>query len=278
MGGDRKSHGPMAVAVVYAVLALEAATAPLPVKAESTPLLSHEALYVMKLASSEPGSAIEGASGAMSYRFADTCDGWASEIHTELRIEYDDTELRSGWGFVSWESKDGRRFRFRAHESEKDGVVSRIRGDAWLHEGDPGGTVRFQEPAPGEMSLPDGTLFPTHHLEALFDAARHGKSFLSRNLFDGASLDNPFVVSAVMRALTNRERKSAADAIGLPEEPGWQMHLAFFPYFGQAGEPDFEVTVRYREDGTTDWMVQDYGDFSIDIALRRLKVLSPPEC
>ena len=130
MRDDRNFRRPLAVATIYAVLAIGAAAATMPGQSETFSLLPHEALYVMTLASSDPASGVEGASGAMSYRFADTCDGWASEVHTELRLEYGDSELRSGWNFVSWESKDGQRFRFRAHESENDAIVSRIRGDA----------------------------------------------------------------------------------------------------------------------------------------------------
>ncbi len=87
-------------------------------------LVSHRAIYKMALATSKSGSGVTGASGAMSYKFGDSCDGWTVENKTALSFAYSDgAPVSTTWDFVTWESKDGLHYRFRVR-STRDGVVN----------------------------------------------------------------------------------------------------------------------------------------------------------
>ena len=89
----------------------------------SMDLAAHRAIYKMSLATAKSGSGVTAASGAMSYKFGDSCDGWIVENKTALTFAYSDgAPVSTTWDFVTWESKDGLHYRFRVR-STRDGAV-----------------------------------------------------------------------------------------------------------------------------------------------------------
>ena len=243
-------------------------------------LVSHQAVYRMALADAQPGSGVVGAAGALLFRFVDQCDGWTSEISSDLRIDYgEEGEVRSRWSFATWESKDGLNFRFRSHEWEDDEETPlSIEGTATLTSRGGAGRAVYVRPEALEIDLPPGTVFPTGHLLALLEAARRGTAFLSVPLFDGTSLDNPYTVSAVIAPLDAEQRQAAAQATGLPDMPAWRFSLAFFAPTTVDGAPDFGLTVRYRADGVSDRLVQGYGAFDMSVSVEQFDVLPGTPC
>ncbi len=242
-------------------------------------LVAYRALYRMALGSATPGSGIVGAEGAMVYRFAAACDGWTVENQTYLLIRYaEGDDVESTWAFASWESKDGLSYRFRVHHARDGRTVERLRGKAALERVAGTGVARFAEPADTAIDLPAGTLFPTEHLRTLIRQALGGAKHEVKIVFDGASLDNPYEISAVIGAVSVKEQESLAAAAGLDARPAWNMRWAFFPLRGTAAVPEFEIEVRYREDGIADRLTQDFGNFSIDLKLGEIKLLDAPVC
>ena len=236
-------------------------------------LLPHRALYRMSLDSADRGSGIAGARGTMLYQFADRCDGWTVDSRVRLVIVYSGgEEVETRWSFVSWESKTGLRYRYRVRHDRDGETVERLTGRAVLDAGG-GGAARFDEPEGMAMELGDGTLFPTQHLKAILAAARAGRPLLSRTLFDGASLDNPFEVNAVMSPIPTTGRKAIPVADGLGAVPAWRVRLAFFPVDSRSELPDFEVEIDYREDGIAEEVLQDYGDYTLKLMPETIEVL-----
>lgn len=261
-------------------------------------LQPHRAVYRMTLGETPRDPSLIGVEGAMEYRFEDVCDGWAVTNRTELRFFYDfegeeqDQESdpvpspripsrnaeqqHTVWNFTSWESRDGRDYRFRVRQREDDKLVDSLTGRASLKDGSGrgGGIAVFSDPPDQEpMALPEGVLFPTRHLIELLDAAARGETILWRVMFDGASLDNPYGINAVLREVSPGERKAAAKAAGLPEVRTWSIRLAYYPLVSKESSPDFELVVRYREDGIADELEQDYGDFSLRLQAARVELL-----
>ena len=240
-------------------------------------LVPHRALYRMVLGSASSGSGIVGAEGAMVYRFTAACDGWTVENQTYLLIRYaEGDEVETTWAFASWESKDGLSYRFRIHHARDGRTVERLRGKAALERVAGIGVARFAQPTETAIELPAGTLFPTEHLRTLIREALGGATREVKTVFDGASLENPYEISAVIGAVSAKEQVSLAAAAGLDARPAWNMRWAFFPLLGTAAEP--EVEVRYREDGIADRLTQDFGNFSLDLKLGELNLLAAPEC
>lgn len=268
-------------AALIGLALLVAVPAALPARAGNAKLLPHRAAYALSLSSSHGGSGIVAARGTMIYEFGRRCDGWTVENRTHLNLIYeggDDAETR--WDFASWESLDGRSFRFRAHFTDRGRTVERIAGRASRNENG-SGTAYLSEPEASEIQLPAGTLFPTEHLEQMIDAAERGDRALTRVVFDGASVENPYLVHALFGPLPVPDATAMAKATGLPAESTWWSRLAFFPEGAKgpdAATPEFELGARYRSDGVADHITQHFAEFSLDVKLQALEQLPPPDC
>lgn len=192
-------------------------------------LQPHRAIYRMSLAPSERPSDVAAADGIMLYRFARGCDGWTVENKTVLRLTYDnDTTTQTLWSFVSWESIDGRQFRFRARYDQDGQKVEKLTGRADLPaRTSQHGSARFFDPEEGALTLPPGTLFPTAHIRQVIAAAIAGQHRLNRVVFDGASIDNPYVVNAMFGPLPDANAEALAKVAGLPTLPVWWTRMAF---------------------------------------------------
>ena len=241
-------------------------------------LVSHRAIYGISLRSADNRSGITGVRGAMLYRFADSCDGWTVENRTYMRLQYaEGAEVESTWSFASWESKDGKDYRFNVRHARDGDVVEALQGTASV-DGEKGGRAIFSQPKNLSVDLPPGTLLPTRHLRLILEAAAAGTPRLVRPVFDGSSLDNPFHISMVTGKQPPAAAKPSAASRKLPAKPSWWMRLAFFPVAGLNPEPEFEIGVDYRADGIGDYIIQDFGDFVLGLTPSAIEVLPKPDC
>jgi hypothetical protein len=247
-------------------------------------LAPHRAVYSMNLASSRLGGGVTGASGNMTYKFSDSCDGWTVENNTVLTFAYGDgAPVSTTWDFLTWESKDGLHYRFKVR-STRDGVVSEeIDGTANLDGVGRGGTAKYSLPEPRTMALPKGTLFPTEHTRRLLEVAQKGEHLLARDLFDGTGVEGPFDVNAVIGQGSPANANVATPVspqvnAELLSAPSWRMQMAFFPLGSPDATPDYEVSLRYYLNGVADEVVQSFGNFSLKGTLQRLEPLPKPDC
>jgi EipB-like len=237
-------------------------------------LAPNRALYTTSLSSAKQDSGVVGAEGSMAVESGETCDGWTVEEHDKLVVHNsgsDDLELVTN--FVSWESKDGLRFRF----SQLDDEVS---GEATLDGPDKGGKVEFTKPKKSTLDLAPGVLFPTGHTIRLIERAAAGDHFVSAKVLDGASADNASDVSAVIGAPQTADATAAEAPVKSPllQRPSWRVHLAFFPADGSSDKPDYELDMRLLDNGVSRDMVLDYGDFAVKAKLDKIEVLPKPSC
>jgi len=242
-------------------------------------LLPHRAVYRMSLISATRGSEVVAADGAMFYRFAQACDGWTIENRTYLRLTYENgADAETVWNYASWEANDGLGFRFHARYDQDGRIIERLEGEADLSGKGAAGTARFVRPAEKVIMLPKGTLFPTEHLRKLIDAAAAGGGGLAEIVFDGASLDNPFLVNALLGPLPKADADALTAATGLEPAAVWWTRMAFFPYYSLKALPEFEIGAEYRADGVADSITQHFDEFSLKVRLKELEVLPAPDC
>jgi hypothetical protein len=242
-------------------------------------LLPHRAAYEMALVDSSRASGIVAAQGTMVYRFGKGCDGWTVENQTNLRLSYDSgTNSDTKWTFTSWESADGLGFRFRAKFEEGSRTVEKVEGHARLSGKGGKGNAWLTQPRKMEIPLPAGTHFPTEHMAVLIAAATAGETSLLAVVFDGASVDNPYLVNAVFGPLPPSDREAMAKATQLAPLPAWWARLAFFPERVTAALPEFELGARYRADGVADRITQRFEDFALSVRLQEFAILPPPDC
>jgi hypothetical protein len=242
-------------------------------------LLPHRASYRMSLASATRTSGLVAAKGVMIYTFGQSCDGWTVENRTHLALTYESgAYAETVWTFVSSESADGLSFRFRAQFEESGRIVERVRGHAALTGKGGAGTAWLAEPAATEIALPEGTVFPTEHMSHLIAAAERGDTALEHVVFDGSSLQNPYLVNAVLGALPRSAEQALAAAAGLPPAPAWWARLAYFPLHSREPTPEFELSAHYRADGVAGEISQEFDDFTLRVRLDRLEALAAPDC
>jgi hypothetical protein len=254
--------------------------------AQAIDLAPNKALYTTSLSSAKPESGVVGADGTMSVESGETCDGWTVEEHDKLVVHNsgsDDLELVTN--FVSWESKDGLRFRFSQRELKNGDVDDEVSGEARLDGQDKGGKVEFTKPKSSTLDLAPGVLFPTAHTIRLIERASAGDQFMAAKVLDGASDENASDVSAVIGAPQNAEASAADTAVKSPllQRPSWRVHLAFFPADSSddksgGDKPDYELDMRLLDNGVTRDMILDYGDFAIKAKLDKLEALPKPTC
>ena len=180
--------------------------------ASATDIAAHRALYTMSLAGSKTDSGVTGAHGEMGYQWGETCEGWTVEQRYHLTISYAESQdVNIVSNFVTWESKDGLRYRFNQKETRNGTVDEEIRGSAQLDAPGKGGTITFEKPQAQTMKLPAGALFPSAHTILLIERAEAGDNFVSRQVFDGATVEGAVLVSAVISSKVEPSANSEAD-------------------------------------------------------------------
>ena len=255
--------------------ALSAAFALFVSHAFAAELAAHRALYTLKLETAH-SSNVQTATGTMSYEVQDACDGWAVRQRLTLGIlntEGQNIEMVSD--YVTWESKSGRDFRFHMKQTTDTATTQQTEGEA--NTGPQGGQARYTLPAVKAIALPPGTLLPMAHTNAIIEAARVGKKFIGIPLFDGTSekgaQDTNIVVLDWKPA--GQEGQAWPDLLKLPST---HVHVAFFDRKpDSATTPEYEVGMRYWENGVGDDLRMDFGDFVMGGKMTQFTLL-PHRC
>ncbi len=248
--------------------------------AAAAEIAPHRALYSMTLGSAKPSSGVTGASGAMVYEWGETCDGWTVQQRFRLRLLYVDSDpMDLSFSLVSWESKDGLHYRFNERRLKNGEVDEEVRGEARLAAADKGGKVDFTKPEASTLSLAPGVLFPTAHTILLIDRAKLGDNFISRDVFDGSTVENASQITAVVGPRTEpTEPKPGAVQNPVLKRPSWRVRLAFFPPDSKSDQPDYEISMRLFDNGVSSEMVLDYTDYIVRATLDEIESLPKPKC
>ncbi len=245
-----------------------------PGTARANDLASHQAAYTLTLHSARGD--VTAATGQMTYEVQNACDGWATQQRLAMTLtnrDGQDVEMLSD--YATLESKDGLKMSFHMRQTTDGAVSSDINGEATLQPNGGPGEVHYTGAKPETTPLPKGTLFPTAHTAAIIAAARDGKKFLALPLFDGTSPDGAQYSSI---AITSWNPPKADKWPALAKLPSTMVHVAFFDHTKEAVEPDYEVGMRYWDNGVADDLSMDFGDFVMSGKLVTFKLLPAHSC
>lgn len=306
---QRLSNGYAGIALMLAtVLAVSVgagdALATAVVQAPKSDFTPHRALYQMELGSTTQGSDVVDASGTMYYRFEPQCDGWEVESRVALSLHYGTAGgapevVETTWTFSSFESFDGSDFTYAVDHKRNGLLEEAFAGEAGKDSA--GGGASFNDEDFTAVDLPSGTLFPAEHLIRLLKHARLGGGPFKQVVFDGASTDNPYEVNAIVIGPVTDGRVAAANDRRTVEKVNnrvlvgassarvgtvstntsaniWRVRMAYFPFLGHGDMPEFELEIDYREDGIAERMIQDFGDFTLNLTPSRVEVLPRAKC
>ncbi len=261
------------VSIVALVSPAYAASTPAPAPAAAG-LAAHKALYSLTLAPAK-GSDIVAARGTMGYEVTDVCDGWAVRQRLKMTItNADGQDIVMTSDYATWESKNGLKFRFHVRQTTDEAVTSQTDGSATLAKLGGNGEARYTSPHAMTTALPAGTLFPMMHTAAIITAAKDKLRFLNVPLFDGTDehgAEDSFIV------VLDWNQPAATKWPGLSSLPSTRVHLSFFDHQETAITPNYQVTMRYWENGVADNMKMDFGDFIMNAKMTEF-ALQPHRC
>ncbi len=244
-------------------------------------LAPHRALYELSLTSAQPQSDFIDIEGGMSVDWTLTCDGWAVE-----QLYVSNASLRTGMTFASeiryssFESADGRTFRFTSVTRRNGEVAERATGGVLREDDRARATANYMQPPDLELELPAGTMFPMQHLEAILAVAEAGEQQLVAPYYDGPRPeDTPFEASALILGERRSPQEGAGADRGPPmDRPWWQVRIAFFPRAGSTPDPDFELSVDLQDNGIARALVFDYGEIIVSGDLVAVEAYERPDC
>lgn len=234
-------------------------------------MAAHRAAYRLTLDRARDNAEIASARGAMLFEVVDACEGWATRQRFSLTLtDRDGQEIETTSDYSTFESKDGRRLRFSLTQTSQGAVSQRVAGEAELQADGGGGRVRYEQPAAKEERLPAGTLLPTLHTIKALNAARAGQRLLVAPLFDGTNAEGAQDTTTVISAWQPPapvQRFPPLSPLGSA-----RMTVAFFDRDAQGGgaqgggatTPEYEVSLRYWENGVADELKMNFGDFVVD--------------
>ncbi len=247
--------------------------------AQAAPLAGHHAVYALSLDTAKTQTVIA-AHGSMTYDVTDSCGAWTTSQHLVIDLtNQDGQDVHMVSDYATLEARDGTHLDFHSKQVTDTAVTEQVDGTATLsHAGGPG-HADFTSPQKTTILLPDGTLLPMAHTNALIDAAAAGRRFLSVPLFDGTGADgaqDTFVTIENWNkpAAVNPQQKWAA----LSVLPSGRVHIAFFARSHSAETPDYEIGMVYYANGVADQLAMNFGDFQMNGRLTQLDLRPARHC
>ncbi len=247
-----------------AALAWLLAAAAVPAAAAEVPLAAHKALYVLTLEKARGD--VVAARGTMGYEVQDACDAWAVRQRLDMLVtnaEGQTIEMVSD--YATWETKDGKRMRFHMKETTDTAVTSQTDGDAEIDGPHGSGVAHYLRPEKATKALPPA---------AIIAAAAAGKKVLELPLFDGTS-DSGAEDSSIV--ITSRDKPAKSKWPALSPLPSLFVHIAFYDVGSTDMLPDYQVGMRYWDNGVGDDMSMDFGDFVMHATMTEF-ALQPKRC
>jgi hypothetical protein len=236
-------------------------------------MVAHRAAYRLDLGEAR-NSGISAVRGAMVFDVQDACEGWATRQRMTMTVlDRDGQEIDTVSDYSTYEAKDASRLRFSLTQTTGGAVSQRVAGEAELGA-DGSGRVTFSEPGGKVEQLPPGTLLPMRHTVLSVEAARAGRRILTAPLFDGTSDEGAQDTTTIVSTWGPTPGEPRFPL--LANQVSGRMRIAFFERGAAtsgASQPDYEVGLRYFENGVADELVMDFGEFSVTGRLLELTAL-----
>lgn len=256
------------LAAIATLLAVSASTA-----ASVTP---HQAVYKLSLSSKSPASRFSGLSGAAVSQIERKCEGWVINEQIVMSMEtVAGGVINREMIFKAVESIDGTRFSFDSR-SVTNGRSEEFKGTA---KSNPGGKAEaeFVVPRPFEMPLPKNTYFYVGLTNWLVELAKSGVRAGEAMSFDGSDDEGPQKVTAFILPAKEGGEPEVGDDELLGAKP-WRARLAFFKLDSQASNPEFEIALRFLENGVVTRFEMIFDDLIVDQVLEDVVPASDESC
>ena len=241
-----------------------------------TPFIAaHHAAYVLSLKSSTDQGVLS-ASGTMTYDVTDACSGYTTAQHLVINLTNRDArDVTMVSDYATFETKDGTKLSFHTRQSTSGAVTEQLDGTATLDRSGGTGHADFTTPQHKRVQLPQGTLLPNAHTLTILQAGAAGKRFLSMPLFDGTGEDGAQDTFVTIEAwqLPHSVKWSTLSIL-----PSARVHVAFYDRDQGTEMPNYEIGMRYFDNGVADDLAMNFGDFVMAGKLTVFEAKPVPRC
>lgn len=255
--------------------------------AEPVGLAAHRAVYEITLDKAKAGGSVTDLTGRMVYELTGSaCEGYTQTMRFVTRMTSQEGEasindLRS----TTIEDTGTRNFKFSSSQYRDDQLTESVAGDAKREAGDAATKVEITKPKKLNIDVPASALFPVQHSIAMLAAARAGKTIFSADLYDGSEKgEKVYATTAVIGGRQapgkNPKMPEVKNAEKLDALAAWPVSLSYFDKKSDKSDaaPSYELAFLFFENGVSQRLFIDYGDFSIRGALKDLVFIDTPSC
>ncbi|WP_279478543.1 EipB family protein [Aureimonas sp. SK2] len=259
-------------ALAFSAAAIVLAVSP---GARAIELQPHEAVYDLSLVSQSSNfSSIDGRI-ALQLK-PDACAGLSIDYRFLARFHQDDEVTVTDQQTVARESRDGKRYEFRTRTVVDGTEQSLVEGVA-VNEGDKT-KVSFESPVKRETELPL-SVFPLGHTAELVEKALAGERLVQANLFDGDEEADKLLTttSLILPAKPETRPENPEVAKTLEGLRSWNVVESYYNTDSDGdGLPVFETRYRLYENGVSDELRLDFGEYTLAGGLDRLQFYDRP--
>lgn len=270
------------------VLAMLPATTGLAV---AVPLAPHQAVYELSLASGSTD--FVGAEGRIALKLqTETCGVYALDYRFVAKFQQEEEVTVTDQQTISTENADGSDFSFTTRTFVDGAPEKEIRGKA-RRDGD-ATKVAMQSPKAAEFSLPL-SYFPMQHTATLIEHAKAGDRIVEAKLFDGDDDAEKLLSSTAIispndsPATPPAPEPGKAEGAPPPRSPKIDQELAGLKswkvsesYYNSDSDPDgmpvFETSYTLYENGVSDALTLNFGEYAFNGALSQLDLLDAKGC
>lgn len=255
--------------------------------AEQPNLAAHRAVYDITLDKAKSGAGVAELTGRMVYELTGSaCEGYTQTMRFVTRMVNQEGEAQlSDMRSSTFEDVGAANFKFSSSQYRDDQQTEQTAGDAKRQSGAPLIKVEVTKPKKLDLSIASATLFPVQHSIAMLEAARAGKSLFAADLYDGSEKgEKVYATTAVIGARTAPGKAPKTPDVKGAEKldalAAWPISLSYFDKKADKGDaaPSYELAFLFFENGVSQRLFIDYGDFSIRGTLKDLVFLDTPPC
>lgn len=273
-----------ALAAIVGALALGGGAAH---AAANAPFMAHQAVYDLSLLKTRGGASIDNARGRIVYDFSGSaCEGYNSEFRQVSELDNGEGKKTiSDLSSTSWESADGKTYRFKIDTRMNENDLTNVDGVA-ERNGDHI-TVKLKQPVTKTFTLDGNTVFPTEQIRRIIAAARDGKSLLELTVYDGSDTGEK-----LYNTLTVIGKPIAGDQATNPDPTTkndkmktltrWPVTVSYYDRDAKtnSGEqtPVYAMSFELYENGVSRKLVLDYNDFVIAGAVDKFEPKESKPC
>jgi hypothetical protein len=248
-------------------------------------LISHRAVYDLKLTESRGRRPIASVRGRILYDFAgNSCEGYTLQFRQVSEIDTGEgKQALSDLRATSWEDGEAKTLRFASQNFLNQQLSATVDGKAQRSANKI--DVSLSKPENKTFELPVANVFPSEHMRRIIEAARAGKNILELPVYDGSENGERLynTLTVIGQPIKPEEKPPTDAAAGQNKLAGmlrWPVTISYFDKAKADGEqtPVYAISFEVYDNGISRALSLDYGDFVVAGELTQMDIRDAPPC